>query len=198
MKSGTLKSALGLVAFLSLWSYCGMRADYGWHKRIVAAKEKDGWQLVSKTANVADLTHPWTIFRPAVTRVAFIRLDQMALLDESGRPVSDATRFAGTVLHRTLWVDDQQGEDAFWDLTNCGENTTGDVPAEPKPPGVDLSKVEWRPVIPNTPGQDIYNQVCLLTSFAVTKMMMDHPEKVQGLLDRMMKEALSGREDESE
>lgn len=151
LKGARLKAFLfALIAFLVLVArgYFSARADYGWAREIARAKQEDGWVLASTTANSVDFFRPWTIIRPSVTRVAFIRPTDVGWIAES-HPV-----------YRVLWVDRELGEDIFLNIAKCTTGESAFVEGDRLRNRPDPEEFEWRPNEPRTPGRDIVDLVC--------------------------------------
>lgn len=89
------KILIGIVvaAIVFVWWESGARRDYTWSKTIIEEKQKDGWVVGTTQADVIDITHPWTIFKRPVVRIAFVKPSETIYLD------------SGLVLAQTLWVD---------------------------------------------------------------------------------------------
>lgn len=141
--------SLGLLVAvaLSAWAFLSVRADYFWSSGAIQAKEEEGWVVASTMANVVDLSRPWTVFAPTVTRIAFIRPAEVIWLEEN-HPA-----------YRVLWVDRELGEDEFTNVADCPNGQSAFVADDAL---VELwsLKLEWRPQAPGTPGEDLVRFVC--------------------------------------
>lgn len=137
--------AVGLLA----WAFLTARADYAWSDGVIQAKEEQGWTVASTTANVVDLSRPWTVFAPSITRIAFVRPPEVAWLEET-HPA-----------YRVLWVDREAGEDVLTNIANCDTMQSAFVADDAFGELLSL-ELEWRSQEPGTPGEELVRFVCSL------------------------------------
>ena len=105
-----LTAALAIGTILFLWGWYAM-SDYTWSKLVIDHKQKDGWVVGTTQANLTDISHPWTIFKQPIVRIAFIKPKDLIRFED---------RF---VLANVLWVDyvsmSRTAEEAFYNLFDC-------------------------------------------------------------------------------
>lgn len=147
MKRWGVVAVVGAV--LLAWILLTARADYNWSKSVIQAKGKQGWVVASTSDNAVDISHPWTIFKPAIYRVAFIRPNEVVWL-ERRHPA-----------YRVLWVDRDLGEDEFTNVADCENRESAFVEDDGLVELLSL-KLEWRSHEPGTPGAEIVRFVCNL------------------------------------
>lgn len=132
---------------VAVWVYFSIKADYRWVENVISEKQQEGWVAASTTANVADPIRPWTFFRPSVTRIAFVRSNDVFWIAED-RPA-----------YKVLWVDRDLGQDTFVHVANCRTGESAFVAGD-KVPARLPRELDWRPSEPGTPGLEVVQAVC--------------------------------------
>jgi hypothetical protein len=144
-------TGVGIATIVLLWWGWDARSDYTWSKLVIEEKQQEGWVVGATQANVVDITHPWTIFKQPVVRIAFMKPSELVRFDD------------GLVLAQILWVDyvnmSRTEEEIFKDLFDCRNNKTAFVDDEISISELDPSKLEWRDNA-NTSNVDIAKIVC--------------------------------------
>ena len=150
-KAKKILTGVGIAAIILLWWGRDARSDYTWSIIVIEEKQQEGWVVGATQANVVDITHPWTIFKQPVVRIAFVKPNELVHFDD------------GLALAQTLWVDyvnmSRTEEEIFKDLFDCRNNKTAFVDDEISISELDPSKLEWRDNA-NTSNVDIAKIVC--------------------------------------
>ncbi len=150
-KAKKILTTIGVIAVILVWWGWDARSDYTWSKLIIEEKSQDGWIVGSTQANFVDITHPWTIFKQPVVRIAFVKPSELVKLDDE------------LVFAKTLWVDyanmSLTEEDIFQDVYDCKNNRTAFVESSVSVGQIDFAKLEWRDNT-NTSNVDIAKIVC--------------------------------------
>ncbi len=152
-----MKKVLSVIAvsgLLFLWAYWAIRSDYAWADNVIREKQGEGWVVASTTANVVDITHPWTIVKSPTVRVAFVRPSEAVWLNDD------------YVLARVLWVDyeglSETKEEMFQNIYDCKRHRVAHVGNIMSVDEVHLNMLEWWETKPNTPGEQNERFVCSL------------------------------------
>jgi hypothetical protein len=147
-----LLSMLVAGALLFVWGFFNARADYAWAERVMKEKQSQGWVVASTTANVIDLSHPWTIFNSPITRIAFVKPDGVVWLG------------GDYAFAKVLWVDfyslSETNEETFGNAFDCKSHRSAYVDDAMAIQETNLDQLEWRQTQPNTPGEQIDRFVC--------------------------------------
>jgi len=150
-KAKKILTGVGIAAIILIWWGWDARSDYTWSKLIIEEKSNDGWVVGATQANLVDITHPWTIFKQPVVRIAFVKPSEFVKLDNE------------LVFAKTLWVDyanmSRTEEDIFQDVYDCKNNRTAFVESSVSVEQIDFAKLEWRDNA-NTSNVDISKVVC--------------------------------------
>lgn len=144
-------TGVGIASLLLVWWGWDARSDYTWSKLVIEEKQQEGWVVGATQANLVDITHPWTIFKQPIVRIAFVKPNDFGQLDN------------GMVFTKVLWVDyanmSRTEEEVFQDIYDCRNNKTAFVDDEVSISELDPSKLEWRENA-NTSNVDIAKVVC--------------------------------------
>lgn len=139
-----------IVLFL-LWFGWYARSDYTWSEFIIEQKMQEGWVVGATQANSIDITHPWTIFKQPIVRIAFVKPSEFIRLNR------------GMVFTKVLWVDyadmSRTEQDVFQDVYDCRNNRTAFVEDSVSAHNINLTTLEWQNNA-NTSAEDIAKVVC--------------------------------------
>lgn len=121
---------------LIVWGSVGARDDYSWAAKVEASLAPQGWRPISRQADLIVPSHPWTIIRQPVVRIAFVRPDDHLWLDSRN------------VLVQVLWMDyagmDRTEEFLAHNVIDCTGRRSAFVEREALSTKPDLNKLQWR------------------------------------------------------
>lgn len=140
-----------LLGIITWFIIIPAQADYSWSKTVINNKEKEGWIVASTQDNFIDLLHPWMIFKPVITRIAFVKPEM--------EEVSN-----GYYLIDLLWVDyenlSRTEELQVKNVVSCLDNRSAYVDEHLMIQSNNLDSLEWRTSEPDTPGEGVVSFVC--------------------------------------
>jgi hypothetical protein len=122
--------------FLLGWGGFGVRADYSWAGRIEANLASKGWRPASRQSDLIVPSHPWTIVRQPVARIAFVRPDDYMWLDSRN------------ALIQVLWMDyaglERTEEFLAHTVIDCARRRSAFIEREKLSVRPNLATLEWR------------------------------------------------------
>jgi hypothetical protein len=144
-------SCIGIAALILFWFGWSAMSDYTWSQTVIQEKQAKGWVVAATQNYLIDPTHPWTIFKRPIVRIAFVKLNDITRIDK------------GIVFTKILWVRyadmSRTEEEVFQDVYDCINNKWATVKNEITPVGINLSTLKWREYV-GTVDTDIARVIC--------------------------------------
>jgi len=148
-----MKKALTIVLVTVLivgWFTLDADNDYKWGPKIIEKYEAEGWSVASTTDNYVDPVAFWTIFSQPISRVGFIKTDEI---------IKVSNFFVTT----TLWADYDFDKTEIFSSNNiydCQDRKSAYLEDNTNLEKIDFENLEWNVYEEDQPGSEIIETVC--------------------------------------